>query len=340
MPDTNSLIIHMKLIWEIPLALFSFIFYKVMRIFIGGVYAAYLAKNQETAKQWRVLSAETLKNPIALPVIMTRGPRWNTHALVASAGPFAVQESLAVDVESAQKSAQSWTIVVYSYPSYQTIFNFGSLSSACTEPWESVKLNPGQYTLVLRYYDWGDRVQLPALKVDDRAKIESNTISKDSNDFLFTLKENKNWLYLALHYYIFTILRLRHWLPESFVRNELLPVGDRDNQFGYGYLSQGESLQAHFETSVLDNYDVYLTLYNRSSFPTLWYQLTQATETTKPSETDGFYLLRFRKKSQHQNRLSIEYDDLKSFEQESVNQPQNHIIRVQMLLAPASIYDR
>jgi len=327
MSDANPSIDNLKLIYEIPLALLSFVFYKAMKFLLGGIYAIYLAVNKKTTRQWRVLSAEMLENPIALPVIMTKGPRWNTHAIVASAGPFPIQESLSVKARSAQKSSQSWTAAIYGYPGYETIANLGSLSSTCTEAWESLKLQPGNYTIVLRYYDWTDTVEFPAIKADDRAIIDTQTIAGDVNDFLLGLKQNKNWFYRGLHGYIFTILRLRRWLPESFVRREFLPVGDRDNQFGYGYLYRGEQLQTEFDPDVLGSYDIYLTLYNRSSFPTAWYQLNEAKHVTQPSETDSFYLLRFRQKARSPRTLCVEYDPRPHSRPEPSNAPPPRILR-------------
>ena len=70
------------LVWEIPLALLSLLFYKVMKFIIGNLFTIYLAVNKNKASQWRVLSQETLDSALSLPVLMTKGPRWNTHARI------------------------------------------------------------------------------------------------------------------------------------------------------------------------------------------------------------------------------------------------------------------
>ena len=286
----------LKLLWQIPLACLSFIFYKIMRLIIGNAYRIYLSIASQKKFQWRVLSSEILKNPISLPVIMTKGPRWNTHAIVATAGPFRVQEFLSVNDLQVRNSAQSWTVVVYSYPGYKTIANLGSLSSENEKAWNSIKLNQGQYTLVLRYYDWSKKPELPSIKVDNKEVIPASSISPKINDFLRDLIKVKNWFYLWLHYYVFILLQFEDWLPQSFVKQEFLPVGDRDNQFQYGYIKKGECLQIQCPQKLLQEADIYLTLYNRSSFPTIWHQIKELKESTKPSQVDGFYLLRIRQK--------------------------------------------
>ena len=114
------------LLWEIPLALFSFVFYKVMKFIIGNLFTVYLAFDQKKANQWRVLSQKTINAPLVLPVLMTKGPRWNTHAVIGTLGPFAVQESVEIDIETANNSARSWIAVVYSFPGYKTITSLES----------------------------------------------------------------------------------------------------------------------------------------------------------------------------------------------------------------------
>jgi hypothetical protein len=293
-----------KLLWQIPLAVLSLGFYKVSKVSISQIYALYLAITSRKAVNWRVLSAETLQNPLGLPVIMTKGPRWNTHAIVATLAPIAIRSQLAVDVRSAQKSAASWTVVVYSYPDYRTIANLGSLSSADAEDWAVVTLPPGKYALVLRYYEWGEAVQLPAIQVDDRELVGVQPLNPQINEFLKDLKQIKNGFYLALHYYVFVLLKLRHRLPEAWIRREFLPVGDRDNQFGYGYCQTGDQLQFEFSASLLADYVVYLTLYNRSSFPIFWSAIATQQYQTEPLTQDGFYLLRFRARSSDAPKLT------------------------------------
>ncbi|MEC4805306.1 MAG: DUF6208 family protein [Jaaginema sp. PMC 1079.18] len=283
--------------WQIPLAILSLGFYKISKLIISQIYAIYLAISSRKSPRWRVLSEQTLKNPLGLPVIMTKGPRWNTHAIVASLAPIKVQSSLSVAVKIAEAAAESWTVVVYRYPDYKTIANLGSLSSKAREDWATVKLQPGKYAVVLRYYEWGETVQLPTLKTDDREFLAAQPLDPNINAFLADLSQIKNVFYRGLHYYIFVLLKWRDRLPESWVKQEFLPVGDRDNYFGYGYCETGEILSFEFSPELQKHYKIYLTLYNRSSFPTFWTTLSTATYQTQPISQDGFYLLRFRAQS-------------------------------------------
>ena len=62
------------LMWEIPLALLSLLFNKVMKFAIGNLFTVYLALNKKKASQWRVLSEKMINAPLILPVLMTKGP--------------------------------------------------------------------------------------------------------------------------------------------------------------------------------------------------------------------------------------------------------------------------
>lgn len=296
---------------EIPLALLSFLFYKVMKFMIGTLYTIYLKTNKKNACQWRVLSAENLQSPLSLPVLMTKGPRWNTHAIIGTLGPFEVQESLAIDAEIANRSAQSWIAVIYSFPSYQTVTSIESNQLTSQEKWATLNLKSGRYSIGLRYYHWSESVSLPAIKVDGKIFVNSQSVTSNNNDFYYDLIKQKNWFYSSLHYYIFTVLRLRKWLPESFIRNEYLPVGAPDTQFLYGYLLRGQILEIKTITSVINNNNLYLTIYDRASLPVSWSQIKEEKYVSKPIESNGFYLIRIRPQS-HLRQASTTNSSLKS----------------------------
>jgi hypothetical protein len=310
---------RIALTWEISLALLSFVFYKVMKLIIGNLYILYLAVRQhplrgiarEKASQWRVLSQQALKSPLSLPVLMTKGPRWNTHAIIGTLGPFQVQKSISLDIESANNSAGSWIAVVYSFPDYQTITSIESDKVNPENKWQLLELKPGRYTLGLRYYNWCDRVNLPAIKVDDREFVDSVNVPTNVNNFYASLIDKKNWFYLSLHYYIFTILKFRKWLPESFVRKEYLPVGAPDTCFFYDYLERGQSLEVETSLSILNSHDLYFTLYDRSSLPLTWCQLKQEILTFQSTKSNGYYLFRVRPKNSTDDRKPIKFQIVK-----------------------------
>ena len=115
------------LVFEIPLALLSLIWFKLVKLIIAVIYGVSLALNRKLLTQWQVFSDKTLQIPIVLPVVMTKGPRWNPHAVVVSVGPFRVENEFSIDLNALRRSAQSWTIVVYRYPSYQTVSHISAL---------------------------------------------------------------------------------------------------------------------------------------------------------------------------------------------------------------------
>jgi hypothetical protein len=285
------------LLLEIPLALLSFVFYKIMKFVIGNLYTIYLSINKKKASQWRVISSELIESPLSLPVLMTKGPRWNTHAIIGTLGPFAVKDFIELDVTSANKSARSWIAIFYSFPGYKTIDTIESDSIELNTQWQKLPLKTGRYTIALRYYERENYLNLPAIKIDGQDFVSPQNVPNNINDFYLKLAEKTNWFYLSLHYYIFTILKLRKWLPESFVNYEYLPVGATDTIFIYNFLDKNQSLKIQAQSSILNDYNIHYTYYNRASFPVEYFQIDTEEKIVESSDRQGFYLLRLRPKS-------------------------------------------
>ena len=288
-----------SLLWEIPLALASFVFYKVMKFVIGNLFTIYLAINKKKATQWRVLSQKTIDAPLVLPVLMTKGPRWNTHAIIGTLGPFAVEETIEIDIATANKSSRSWIAVVYSFPGYKTITSIESEKISSDSAWHTIKLPAGKYYLAVRYYNRFDEINYPAIKVDEELYTDTINISTNINDYYHNLIDAKNWFYSSLHYYIFTILKLRNYLPESFVRREYLPVGAPATHFAYNYLESNQTLNIAIKPEILQQFDIYFTLYDRSSLPSNWCIITEPEYSLSPQNTKGYFLLRVRPKPEY-----------------------------------------
>ena len=282
------------LIWEVPLALLSFIFYKVTKFIIGNLFTIYLAINKNKAAVWRVLSQETLDSALTLPVLMTKGPRWNTHAIIGTLGPFKVEQEVSLNIATANNSARSWIAVVYSFPGYKTITSLESSKISSDNDWYAIKLKPGKYSLGLRYYNRLDNIALPEIKIDNNAFTDSQQVNSNNNDFYHNLIQAKNWFYDSLHYYIFTILKLRKLLPESFVKKEFLPVGAPDTFFAYNYLEQQQGLKLNFTQEIIDNCQIYFNLYDRSSLPLSWCEISATEYDLAAPKNNGYYLLRIR----------------------------------------------
>jgi Family of unknown function (DUF6208) len=295
-----------SLIGEIPLALLSFIFYKVMKFIIGNLYTIYLSRDREKANRWRVLSQELIDSPLSLPVLMTKGPRWNTHAIIGTLGPFTVRNYLELDVISANNSARSWIAIFYNFPGYETIDTIESSQVNSNHEWHKILLKPGKYTIGLRYYERFERVDLPAIKIDDRDFVAATNVPANVNNFYSDLAKKTNWFYFCLHYYIFTILKLKNWLPESFIKNEYLPVGATDTDFIYNFLEREQDLKININSSIFKNYLVYFTLYNRASLPLQSMSIEREETLVYRSDRAGFYLLRLRPKSTSEKLIDKE----------------------------------
>lgn len=289
---------------EIPLAFCSFLFNKLMKFIIGNLYIIYLYFARKNAKIWRIFSSETLKNVLSMPVLMTKAPRWNTHAIIGTLGPIKVRENIGLDLTAIEKSTDTFIGAIYSFPTYQTIENININNGKIENNWLIYHLPPGKYTLGLRYYNTNHDVTFPTVKIDNKNAVNSQEIPLNVNDFYHSLINKKNWFYLALHYYIYTILKYRKDLPESFIRYEFLPVGAPDTEFYYNYLAKNQGLEIIINREVLVNYDVYFTLYDRSSLPLNWCHIKEENYQLSPINNNGYYLLRVRQKHK---QLPIEF---------------------------------
>lgn len=291
-----------SLLWEAPLAALSWLLYRAMRLLFSRLYRWSLSRKSEADLQWRVLGADTLKNvPFALPVIMTTGPRWNTHAVIGTLGPFAIAESLELNLNTIQQSAQSWVVVVYAFPSFETIQSLDShgFRQIVTEadPWVKLGVPPGRYTLGVRYYDRAETITYPQVRLDGLRLLNGLAADANTNEFYHQLKDYpRKSFYLALHYYSYVLLKYRRYLSEAWVRREYLPVGAPDTRFFYGGLHKGQVMAIAVEPQALEQFDFYLSLYDWSSFPMAW-QRIQAVQTELIAPDNGSYAFRLRPKA-------------------------------------------
>ncbi|MBV5259984.1 hypothetical protein FLX56_16335 [Synechococcus moorigangaii CMS01] len=281
---------------EIPLALFSFGFYKVNKFIIGNLYTLYLALNKKNAKEWRIIGTESLQKFLSLPVLMTKAPRWNTHAIIGTLGPLAVEKELTIDLAMIRDSTESWVGCIYDFPRYRTILNFTPLTDDPSQTALKIQLPKGKYTVGLRYYHPKEKPQFPTVKTDQDLTINPLVISPQNNDFYQTLAQKTNLYFRLLHYYIFALFKFRQFLPENFVKREFLPVGATDTQFFYGVLDPNESLEIKIAASRQDLFDFYLTFYNRASFPLRWQKITQNIQCESFRQVT-YYLIRMRPRS-------------------------------------------
>ena len=290
--------------FEIILSCLSFLFSRVLRFVMQGLSRFYTGSTQQQNLEWQLVSAEFLAKPIKLLWAMTRA-RWNLHAIVAIVGSIEVKESLSIDIASAQKSAKSWTIVIYTPPDFKTITTISSLTVAGDNQWQSLQLKPGKYLLGLRYYHWSETVEFPAIQADGVTVVASKNINAPANinKFYYDLIKRKNFLHVWLNYYVFNLLRFRHKLPRKFVERVFLPVPNPETKFYFGAIETRKLLRFKFDPSLIRNYDVYFSLYSRECFPIEWYPITETEYTTSPSPGNCIYIVRIHQKFPQQEHF-------------------------------------
>lgn len=286
---------------DIALAPLSFVFYRVARLVMRRlVQLRDRRAHPAQATTWQSLDRSAVSKPFTLLAMMTSGPRWNTHALIALAGPLHVHHTISIGTSTAAKSAESWTIVVHAEPAHSIVTSIGSLDAISEEPWRTIELPPGTYRLALRYYRWSESAELPPVQVDGVPVLGPLAVPADNNDFYDDLACRSTFFYGFMHSYVCTLLRHRRWFPRSFVEREYLPAGNPQTTFHYGFLRAGTSLLIEVDAGLLDTHDVYFTAYNRASFPVLWYQLTESRHTTPAALATGSYLIRVHAKTSAQ----------------------------------------
>lgn len=297
-----------------------------MRVIFSRLYRFTLSRKSESELQWRVLSADTIENvKFALPVLMTTGPRWNTHAVIGTLGPFQVESSLELDMATIQRSAESWVAVVYAFPSYETIQSLDSHAFRQVvsedDPWIQLTVPPGRYTLGVRYYDRAPAIAYPRVRLDgDRNPRQLNGAAADpnTNTFYHQLKDYpRKGFYLALHYYTYVLLKYRRYLSETWVRREYLPVGAPDTRFFYGGLNRGQVMDINLAPQVFQQFDFYLSLYDWSSFPMAWQRIDHLS-TRQPVPQNGSYAFRVRPKAATPSGVWPQFSEKSSLDKSTV----------------------
>jgi len=276
-------------LFSLPLACGSFLLFHTVKWLLKRLRRV-RDRNKELL-DWRTIS-EVLGQPLALPYIMVTGPRWNPHALIAGVGPFQVEQGLRLRADTAHRSARMWTLVLYRASNSRVIASIDSNSVARDDGWYEHTLPPGRYSGIVRYYEWSAAPRLPEIELDGSRRIPERSVSPDENTYLDQLLAKDGVFYACLHYYVLEMLRLRRYLPKSFVRREYLPVGNPETAFLYGHVRRGQCVEITSSDGIPKGHRLYLTLYNRSSFPVTWSEVRSLPHRTLPAEVSGSYLLR------------------------------------------------
>ena len=296
---------------QIPLAVGSFLFFRVTRFVLRGFVVLANRSRRGKTSSWRVVSADFIAKPLALPILMTKAPRWNTHAVVAMAGPVFVKSSIAIHARQANESAEVWGLAIQPM-GHGRKERVSSDNGGVDVSWQTLPLPAGEYTLVMRYYGTNKQASLPAIRIDDRDQIAAMPVTVDNNKFYESLAHRSSWLYVCLGYYVYTMLRFADWLPKSFITGEFLPAGDAGMKYSFGAVRRGIALRISVPPEVLSNYAIYFTGYNRASFPVVSQQIDSPEYVMAGTEEDGFYLIRLvlrkgRAGSQADDLLSVRH---------------------------------
>ncbi len=286
-----------SLVWELPLAIASRCLFLIVRFFLRKMARLHYSREKDQAVTWRMLSADLLQHPLALPVVMTEGPRWNTHAVIGRVGPLPVRESIDLEIGLADSSAHAWTIVIYSFPDHRTVASLGPKDRSGEENWIRVPLRPGRYSLILRYYTPSAGASLPAVGVDGQPLVANRPVPTDINDFYADLIKRRRGFYFLLHYHAFVALRHRAWLPRRLVERVYLPVGNPETSFRYGALQRRDVLNVRLTQRDLETRDVYVTVYDVASFPVAWQRIESMDCRLGPFQRRCTYLVRIHPRS-------------------------------------------
>lgn len=277
----------LAIVWRLPLAIGSFVFFRVTRFLLASLRRAHFRNRQSL--EWFSM-AELLDKPLATPIVMVTGPRWNPHALIATAGPFRVQETLSFDAATADASAGLWTLVIYSAARTQTVGWVGRRMHGHQDT--TLSLPAGAYSLVVRYYDWNPRPRLPAVAIDGATGIAERSYPDDGNAYLRRVQNTRRGFYVALHYYVYVLLKYRALFPAGFVRSEFVPVGNPETDFRFGSLDADETLDIRCDPRLLTSHRVFVCVYNLASFPVTWFSLDSEPHAEFTAASAGYYLIR------------------------------------------------
>lgn len=283
--------------WQLPAGLLSFALHRILR---AGLRMLARTRRQTRirsgqAYRWYGLS-QLLKQPLMLPYIMVTGPRWNCHAVIATLGPFPVRHSIDLRVADARRSARNWTIVVYD-SKHRTFACISENLIPDGRKWEKLEIPPGEYHLALRYYQCDGEIWFPAAVIDGSRTVPSEKGEWEKENYAYLLnriRSRRPLLFSLIHAYVFYLLRWKALFKIDFVKKEYVPVGNPDTQFDYGALYKGERLTRVFDKQFLEKNKVFLTYYNKSSFPVFWCRITTANYESAPVPCDGHYLFRYQ----------------------------------------------
>jgi hypothetical protein len=282
----------LAVLWELPLGAGSLLFQRAIRWVVVRIGLRHYRSHPDEFRRWRVLGRDYLDAPQGLARYMLIGPRWNVHAVVASAGPLRVERSVSLDRAALADSAEYWAVGAKHFPSFREEAQYSSLTHPDSNSRLEFELPPGDYYITSRYYIWSDRPVLPPVLVDGREMVPATEFAPDVNEFYDDLQNRGRLFYRCVHYYVYALLKWRGLLSGAWVHRELLPVGNVETEFHYGVVRRGQRLRVRVDPGVFVAHRVYCAIYDQASLPIHWFEITEAEQTGPPSQRNGVYLVR------------------------------------------------
>jgi Family of unknown function (DUF6208) len=293
---------------ELPLALASYGVFRAARAAATGLF--HLRTRSVRAKAWQLISEDMIRSDFYLTLLVARAPRWNPHAIAGNAGPFPVRRSVEFDVATLVDSSELWTAILYRHPEFEPVAVFGTPDLKPGQRRQRFEVDSGQYTLNLRYQNWKPQVRFPRVLVDGTECIPARVASADNARFFALLRERANAIHAVMQFHSYSLLYFQRWLPSDWIDRLFLPVGNPQTTFRYGTLEQGQALRLRVPETTLESHAVYVTLYDRASFPTHWLTVEGSDVVTPAARTRGFYLVRVCRKRPDDGRGVHDVDDV------------------------------
>jgi len=276
--------IYYKFVFFISLAI-----NKALRSYFNFVYHAVIGEISKKV-DWKLFS-EKFSIPGSLMYVMLNAPRWNTHAIIVTAGILDVKQKLTfVGLNSLNANCQSWTIVIYTQPDNNT---FKSISNQDITTNELTIIIPqGKYSIGMRLYNTIVPISFPLILVDAQEKVAVRHLDIIPLLYPKDIFNKKGILYYIIHQYIYLVMSNKVNRNNEYLRKEYLPVGNPETIFKYGIIPKRQSLNINVAQGILSNSLVYLTVYNLCSFPILSEQIFTENFSSEKFNNDSTYLIR------------------------------------------------
>ncbi len=279
------------LLWRLPLAIASFLFKRACAVVLRAILLIGSGLSRQRFDHWRITTQATVRTPLFVPLVMTTGPRWNAHALTANVGPLRIARNLGVDVAGLNRAAAIWSLTAYSVPDFRERLFLSSADSAGDAP--ELALKQGRYLIGVRMYELHPAPAMPQLVIDGDLLIPAQAIPADANDFLCTLvRRRPRWYYTWLQYYVHVMLRHSRTPWPIWVRREFLPVGNVGTRFEFGLLAPGKTLAIAADRFGIEDCKLYVTVYDKRSFPIAWRTLRSDAEVLPALSTSAYFVVR------------------------------------------------